>query len=127
MYALLRGRHGTHDAGDAMTLDDIQALADCAQLASSNAWAFRRVATWQQLGHIREQLHERVTMGWTPLGPVEMLILRDVIAILAQAPTLSGSWRTVTAAIAIKEVYHCLTQSQALYHTCPSSCPGSIW
>ena len=71
-----------------MTPDDVRALSDCAEVASKNSWAFRRVATWQQLAHIREQLHERATMGWTPLGPVEMLILRDVIAILAQGPTL---------------------------------------
>jgi pyruvate-formate lyase-activating enzyme len=71
-----------------MTPADLQALSDCAQLASSNAWAFRRVATWQQLGHIREELHERVTMGWTPLGPVEMAVLLSIIDILAQGPTL---------------------------------------
>ena len=71
-----------------MTRDDTQALSDCSQVASSNAWAFRRVATWQQLSHIREQLHERVTMGWTPLGPVEMAILAGIVDILLQGPTL---------------------------------------
>ena len=83
-----RGRHGRHDAGDAMTPADLQALSDCAEVASKNSWAFRRVATWQQLGHIREQLHERVTMGWTPLGTVEVEILQGIIDILLQGPTL---------------------------------------
>jgi len=71
-----------------MTPADTQALADCAMVASGNAWAFRRLATWQQLAHIREQLHERVTMGWTPLGPVEVEILAGIIDILLQGPTL---------------------------------------
>ena len=71
-----------------MTADDMRALADCAEVASKNSWAFRRVATWQQLGHIREQAYERVTMGWTPLGPVETAILLSIIDILMQGPTL---------------------------------------
>ena len=71
-----------------MTPDDVRALSDCAEVASKNSWAFRRVATWQQLGHLREELHGRVTMGWTPLGPVEIKILRGIIDILLQGPTL---------------------------------------
>ena len=71
-----------------MTPDDIRALADCAQLASSNAWAFRRAGTWQQFNNIREQAYERVTMGWTPFGPVETAIFLSIIDILAQGPTL---------------------------------------
>ena len=71
-----------------MTPADLQALSDCARLASSNAWAFRRAGTWQQFANIREQAYERVTMGWTPFGPVETAILLSILDILAQGPTL---------------------------------------
>ena len=69
--------------------DDIRRMADCVKLARE--WKNRAIlwpATWQQCDHVARELDQRITMGWTPMGPVEVEILRGIIDILLQGPTL---------------------------------------
>ena len=71
-----------------MTPKDVQILADCARNAAASSWPFRKAGDWMQLKNLAIQCEDRVTMGWTPLGSVELKMLIAVLDILAQGPTL---------------------------------------